>query len=921
MEETTAAQRPAQVCWIYASEDEPTARELLRFASVLEGQGLIENTILVDIERNRLRGSRLDVLRRAEVAMFLCSPSLFEGPEAAGWSHALAMAGEQTRVLPVLLSSTKLPLRLAAIQGLPRDGNPILARRNRDAALLDVIQGLQEILKFRSDAAPFAKGPVVVPHSTLILARPGADASAGGKSIPPGPSLESFLGGRDINEIFPLDGPPTVTFVEPPRFAELQHALRTMGTGLLVEGPSKVGKSTAIRKAMEAMGVAGGDQTWWYGQRPPPLDVFRKKLDELLGATRKTWLFIDDFHHLEDERYRRELASAMKVLADQPVRYGKVTLIGINPLGSSLVQVMPDLDGRFRIIRLDVDKDWHRSTKIAELIVLGERAANLRFKRRDEFVVAAAGSFFLAQYLCNMAAVKAGIYIAPQAPVEIELGPVDVVAAIQSELAARFRAPILDFAAFGATPPPRGAGLSLLWLLARSGDGSVPVREARMRFPMLGAAFDWFLESNLARCFQDHSQLRGLLYYNRAIQTLTMENPQLKFYLKELDWEELAQASGHGRVRFHSEDGPLWPTTASGAATAGAVTSTGTVSGIAPASGSGAPPRRILHLSDFHFATKDQATVWYSQLAADLREQQVDRLDALVVSGDLSNHADPLEYDAARLFLEQLMSGFSLSARQVVLVPGNHDVSWPLSEAAYQPYRRTRYSGALVPGAYIEHSGGIIEVRDDEAYRKRFQSFAELYRAIKGVEYPLAYEDQATVSDLADPGICLVGLNSAWEIDHHYHDRASIHPVALANALLALGARPAGQLRIAVFHHPIHGGEDSRLRDAAFLQQLSQHGFELALHGHVHRAGAELYRYDRVENGRRLEIVAAGTFGAPTHAWVPGYPLQYNLLLVAADKITVETRCRHEINGAWEPDARWRQGPGRDPLPRYVIDR
>ena len=114
MEETTAAQRPAQVCWVYASEDEPTARELLRFASVLEGQGLIENTSLVDIERNQLRGSRLDALSRAEVAMFLCSPSLFEGPEALGWHHALEVAGERTRVVPVLLSSTRLPALLAS---------------------------------------------------------------------------------------------------------------------------------------------------------------------------------------------------------------------------------------------------------------------------------------------------------------------------------------------------------------------------------------------------------------------------------------------------------------------------------------------------------------------------------------------------------------------------------------------------------------------------------------------------------------------------------------------------------------------------------------------------------------------------------------------------------------------------------------
>ena len=124
-----------------------------------------------------------------------------------------------------------------------------------------------------------------------------------------------------------------------------------------------------------------------------------------------------------------------------------------------------------------------------------------------------------------------------------------------------------------------------------------------------------------------------------------------------------------------------------------------------------------------------------------------------------------------------------------------------------------------------------------------------------------------------------------------------------------------------MFHHPLHGGEDSRIRDAAFLQQLAVHGFGIALHGHVHKADAELYRYDRAEGGRRIEIIAAGTFGAPTREWVPGYPLQYNLLLVGADKITVETRCRREINGAWEPDARWRQGPGKDPLPRYSVDR
>jgi 3',5'-cyclic AMP phosphodiesterase CpdA len=894
----------AQVCWIFADEDASTARELLTRAKGLEALGVVQNwtltgpglELLWSMAEPTMRAELINwiqTLRRADVAVFLCSHALFG---SSAWKRALEIVTQRSRarVVPVLVGPVALPPELAGFQALPRDGEPIAARAGRDEILDEVFRGIVETFRAPVDSTLSPRPKVLQPTSAAPA-------------------------GTSINEIFRLDGPPTYTFIEPPEFARLQLELRTMGTGLIVEGPSKAGKSTAIRKAMESLEVAPGDQIWWHGQRPPPLDDFARTLDGLLQASRDTWLFIDDFHHLEDERYRRELASAMKVLADLPTRHAKVTLIGINPLGNSLVQVMPDLSGRFRVLRLDIDRDWKRGTKIVELIIRGEAAANIRFKRRDEFVVAADGSFFLAQYLCNVAAVKAGILEAQREPVEIDLTPVEVITAIQGELSARFRAPMIDFAAFDGGAPSRGAGLSLLWLLARSSDGVVPVREARPRFPMLNAAFDWLLASNLSRCFREHPRLQGLLYYSAATQNLTMEDPQLKFYLRALNWEEFAAASGHGHVAVHPEDGPLW--TISGVAAAApavaVLTGTGTIAGRAPE----ARCWRVLHLSDLHFATRDQPTVWYAQLAADLREQGVDQLDAAVLSGDLSDRADPAEYDAVRVFVEKLMSGFSLSARQIVLVPGNHDASWAVSEDAYRPYRKSRYPGTLAPGMYVEHPGGLIEVREDDVYRRRFEAFAGLYRAIKGVEYPLAYEDQGTVDELPELGLCFVGLNSAWETDHHFPHRASIHAEALANALLRLGAPAAGQLRVAVFHHPVNSSEDARLADPAFLQQLAVHGFELALHGHVHKADAERYRYDRVEGGRRIEIVAAGTFGAPTRQWVPGYPLEYNLLRVCPDDITVETRCRREISGAWGPDARWLQGPGKDPLPRYVIER
>jgi 3',5'-cyclic AMP phosphodiesterase CpdA len=872
-----------QVSWVFSLEDESIARELLRLAGVLERQGLVRNRAMDPTALAvALRDDKYPV--GSGIAVFLVSPAATSDRQWQAALHSALGAGAyHPRTVLVLVRSvrsTDLPDEARRLV-LPKDGTAIATRRDRDDALLEVIQALQEIAAFQpgSSAAPADLGP--------------ADNALA------------------INDIFRLNGPPTVTFVEPPQFRLLQLELNTMGTGLVVEGPSKTGKSTAIRKAMEALGVDPADQRWWVGQRPPPLDEFQRVLDELARAPRRTWLFIDDFHYLvEDKRYVQPLAFAMKALADQDRSHAKITLIGINPLGASLVEPMPDLAGRFRIMRIDREQNWQHSTRIADLIALGERAANIRFRRRDELVLSAAGSFFIAQLLCNRAAVQSGVYATLRHTVDIELGPADVMASIRDELANRYRGPLLHFAAFDEQPPPRGAGLSLLWLLARSPEGFVSLQEARLRFPNLGPAFDWFLQSNLSRCFEQYPLLRGLLYYNRATATLTMEDPQVAFYLRALDWAEFARTSGHGNVAFHPDDGPLWPGGVHGGAQ---VEITGR--GVATST----PATRLLHLSDLHFETADQVDVAYSQLAADLRQQGVVQLDALVVSGDLVNRATSSEYAAAGLFLEKLRSGFGLTAQAIVLVPGNHDVSWAHANSAYRLTRRGDLRGPLPAGSYVEHGPEVVEVRDDEIYRLRFEPFAELYARVKSEPYPLAYDDQATITQL--PGLCILGLNSAWEIDQHFRDRASLHMPALARALLRLPPRPPGELRIATFHHPIYSPEDSRLRDTGFLQQLAVAGFRLILHGHVHRADAALYRYDRSVGGRQLDIITAGTFGAPVREWVPGYPLEYNLLSIGDHQIVVETRCRREVTGAWEPDARWPQGAGNDPLPRYTIER
>jgi hypothetical protein len=218
---------------------------------------------------------------------------------------------------------------------------------------------------------------------------------------------------------------------------------------------------------------------------------------------------------------------------------------------------------------------------------------------------------------------------------------------------------------------------------------------------------------------------------------------------------------------------------------------------------------------------------------------------------------------------------------------------------------------------------GVIRLRNEDRYRERFAHFSKFYNSVKNEPYPLDYASQGIIHHLPSYRLVVLGLNSAWNLDHHFTTRAGIDSQAVSMALGEIRRNRdlyEGCFKMAVFHHPLVSPEEDRIKDHGFMDRLANAGFCLALHGHIHKADKDLYSYDVTADGRKLHVIGAGTFGAPVKQWTPGYPLQYNLLRLSGKKLTVETRCRREINGAWCPDAIWRQGAGNDPLPRYFID-
>jgi 3',5'-cyclic AMP phosphodiesterase CpdA len=225
-------------------------------------------------------------------------------------------------------------------------------------------------------------------------------------------------------------------------------------------------------------------------------------------------------------------------------------------------------------------------------------------------------------------------------------------------------------------------------------------------------------------------------------------------------------------------------------------------------------PQSFAHISDPHLTTLDSARVrqllnkrllgyisWRRKRSAEhqqrvLQALQEDLQDAgskhLVITGDLTQIGLPQEFEEAALWLSDLGK-----PADIALVPGNHDAC------------------VKVPWA-----DGVGQW---QAYMESDSATAEVFPSLR-------------VRD----GIAFIGLSSAC-------------PTLPLMASGTLGAAQLSQLpqmlddaaakglfRVVFLHHPPLPGIEKwrkRLTDAPALQDiLVQHGAELVLHGHGHRA-------------------------------------------------------------------------------------
>lgn len=237
-------------------------------------------------------------------------------------------------------------------------------------------------------------------------------------------------------------------------------------------------------------------------------------------------------------------------------------------------------------------------------------------------------------------------------------------------------------------------------------------------------------------------------------------------------------------------------------------------------------PVRLFHVSDLHFGRYSVA----AQVEGVERLIATEDVEAIVVSGDLSQRTRRREFQRARKFLDD-------SARRapVLVVPGNHDTAWWTAPLGF---------GSL------------------DAMHARYR------RYISPELEPL----------LRIPGATIVGLNSAHGI-RSFTLTARPRDLSVVGALRqqqwdkakrAFDAAPKGDLKVLVFHHNLLRGDISRrwglASRARGIESAAATGADIVLCGHDHQHTAASMEV----NGRRLVVACASTLTTRVRGGGPG---------------------------------------------------
>lgn len=345
-----------------------------------------------------------------------------------------------------------------------------------------------------------------------------------------------------LENVYKTSGVPTYTFVEPSEYTRLKVALRTKGRGLVIEGPSGIGKTTSVKRALESLNL-DSQATYLTSRKKDHIKTIR----EILGSENIGIVIIDDFHMLSNND-KKNMSDFMKTLADEESENSKLILIGINKAGDSLISFAPDLNNRIDTIKFEANSD----EKIEEMITLGEDTLNIKINIKENIIEESKGSLHIAQMLSQDTCILSNITEKRNEVISTNIS----MEVVKNNVIKDLRRVFFESAKKFATGPRlrkegRAPYLHLLKWLSESSDWSLPIYEVISNYPQMKNSINQIIEKGyLINHIEGSPELKNVIHYDDQSNLLTIEDPKFLFYIKNIVWNEFTRNIGFTSVAF-----------------------------------------------------------------------------------------------------------------------------------------------------------------------------------------------------------------------------------------------------------------------------------------------------------------------------------------------------------------------------------
>ncbi|MEK6758716.1 MAG: hypothetical protein AABY51_03000 [Deltaproteobacteria bacterium] len=339
-----------------------------------------------------------------------------------------------------------------------------------------------------------------------------------------------------VEKVFVTEGEPEFTFVQPPNFNEIFLDIRRAGKPVIIEGQSGTGKTTCVKKILVKL---GSSLQAIYLTARSATDVGRI---EAIVLSRPAGIFvIDDFHRLS-EQLQIKLADLAKVAAESAdgSNLPKLIIIGINQIGSDLIQLVPDVAKRIGIHRI------HPGTEasIRDLIELGCNALNIKIVTPEIVFSESRGDYWLTQQLCQSICILNNVLETQDDAIELNFEIHGLRDKVVDRLKSAYGPAVKEFCRGRRFRPSNDPYYKLLKTVSQQESSIVDLNMLANSTPEVRGSINNIKDHRLPVLLESKPTCARHFYYNAETKSFAIEDPALFYFLKHLDWDYLRVACG-----------------------------------------------------------------------------------------------------------------------------------------------------------------------------------------------------------------------------------------------------------------------------------------------------------------------------------------------------------------------------------------